>query len=870
MPPCWLRGPATRFFQGFLGVGVGRITKAVHVSWNEDGTEAGAAGPLQGATAPWFETQTGANGQVDVTLHAGRGDWTGEFTLTGGTLRYDNASETTDSFLTLNRNGLTAQIALDRFNVLEAQSGTAVTTSRSYFSGQSGFSGDAGQLLVTQVSGTTLAVTSLPGQSGISVFRYDGGASVTHRTTVNDTRSLNLANPSGLASVTHGGATYVYVASAGENGVSAFRLSNSGQLNVVENLTAEGGLWVSNITTLTATTAGGQSYLLVGAAGSGSLSVVRVGDGGRLVVVDHVLDDLSTRFAGISLLETLVVGMRTYVAVSGRDNGVSLFSLLPNGQLLHLSTIEDTQTLGLGNISALSLSVQNGDVHLVAASQSEAGLTHIVYDPGTGLQVVGNASNNVLTGSSSADVLLDGAGDDRLTGGAAADIFVLAADGSRDTITDFQLGVDRIDVSAWAGLYSTDQLDVRSQSWGADIRFGNEWLVLRSDNGRSISMEDLVAIDVFGIARRLPYAERPENQQVQTGTDEGDLIRGNVLNNTFEGVGGNDRLDGMDGNDLLRGGEGNDTLMGGAGNDTLYGEAGHDELWGDDGRDVLYGGYGADTLYGGEGNDALWGDSATDILHGGNGNDTLTGGTGADTLYGGSGNDSILSNTGVDLIYGGAGNDWISAGDGVDVAYGGTGNDTIMGRSGWDTLYGGMGDDVIYGSEGRDAIYGDEGHNFLSGGSGFDTIWGGAGNDEIYGNTGNDLLFAESGNNTLYGGTGDDRLVGGIGNDELWGGQGRDTLERGPGNDFLRGGTLGDTFIFEPGHGRDTVSGLEWLDQIHLSTALTNGLTNPAQIVQTYGRVVSGDFTLWFVGGERIIFDDDVTAADVTDVLYTF
>jgi Ca2+-binding RTX toxin-like protein len=77
--------------------------------------------------------------------------------------------------------------------------------------------------------------------------------------------------------------------------------------------------------------------------------------------------------------------------------------------------------------------------------------------------LTGNVGNNVLKGMAGADILLGGAGNDvlnggtgkdTLTGGTGSDIFVFAAGdsglggGVRDLITDFQAGVDRIDLSA--------------------------------------------------------------------------------------------------------------------------------------------------------------------------------------------------------------------------------------------------------------------------------------------------------------------------------------------------------------------------------------------------------------------------------------
>jgi Ca2+-binding RTX toxin-like protein len=77
-------------------------------------------------------------------------------------------------------------------------------------------------------------------------------------------------------------------------------------------------------------------------------------------------------------------------------------------------------------------------------------------------KITGNGADNILDGGAGADTLLGGAGHDRLiggagadqlTGGADADVFVFAtgdaplSTGALDTITDFQVGLDQIDLS---------------------------------------------------------------------------------------------------------------------------------------------------------------------------------------------------------------------------------------------------------------------------------------------------------------------------------------------------------------------------------------------------------------------------------------
>ena len=65
----------------------------------------------------------------------------------------------------------------------------------------------------------------------------------------------------------------------------------------------------------------------------------------------------------------------------------------------------------------------------------------------------GNGSGDTLSGDTGADILVGGEQGDTLTGGTGADTFVLtqaedSMEDDRDTITDFEIGVDQIDLMA--------------------------------------------------------------------------------------------------------------------------------------------------------------------------------------------------------------------------------------------------------------------------------------------------------------------------------------------------------------------------------------------------------------------------------------
>lgn len=172
-------------------------------------------------------------------------------------------------------------------------------------------------------------------------------------------------------------------------------------------------------------------------------------------------------------------------------------------------------------------------------------------------------------------------------------------------------------------------------------------------------------------------------------------VTGNAGNNVLNGGLGADTLIGNAGNDSLFGGDGNDRLLGGFGFDRLFGGTGNDFLDGGLGADTLDGGAGNDTLLGGDGNDRLLGGLDADRLFGGSGNDFLDGSIGGDRLEGGAGNDTLAGGAGNDALFGGLGNDRLVGGTGKDQLAGGLGADQFVFTNPLDSGAGPAGRDAI-------------------------------------------------------------------------------------------------------------------------------------------------------------------------------
>ncbi|HEY0212334.1 MAG TPA: calcium-binding protein [Paenirhodobacter sp.] len=595
-----------------------------------------------------------------------------------------------------------------------------------------------------------------------------------------------VARPEGTAlleTVQIGSMQYVLTAASVDeytDTITSYRIGADGGLTRIDDLGSNDGLGLWQTSVLEVVTAWGNTWVLVGGYGSNSLSVMRIDATGALTATDHLTDTGTTRFEGVAAIATATVGDRVFIVAGGADDGLSLFTLLPDGRLVYLQSLEYDLTNGLGNITALQMAVVGNSLQVFVASQSADGFSvfeipleslgvtvqgaaygqaRLIGGAGDDLLISNNDDVSWIEGGAGADILVTGHGGTTMTGGAGADVFVIRGGTMRHVITDFEPGVDRLDMSALFFLRNRDQITVGYDGAAVLLSYydfmadATTQVAIYRSGGGTLTIEDIWPSLDLGTPDRMLLLN-----------EDGEEIA-NRLNTPLN-------LQGTAGNDTLQGQLGADTLFGGVGNDLLLGDAGNDHLLGGDGDDTLVGNADDDTLEGGNGNDLLYGGSGNDLLLGDAGNDTLWGGSGNDTLRGGTGNDLLYGDWDNDLLYGDDGNDTLYGGDGDDVLDGGSGNDVLWGGAGNDTLYGEDGDDFLYGDDGDDLLFGGDGNDALFGWYGRDTLWGGAGNDTLYGEDGDDFLYGDEGDDLLYGGDGNDALFGWYGRDTLWGGTG--------------------------------------------------------------------------------------------------
>lgn len=659
-----------------------------------------------------------------------------------------------------------------------------------------------------------------------------------------------------MAQISVAGQTIVLVACAVTNGVTAFlQAAGSGALTSVGSAGAATGLGVDAPSAMEVVTMGGQTYVLLAAANTSSLSVMRVMSDGSLVPTDHVVDTGATLFKGVQTLDVARVGEHVFVVAGGTDNGVTLFTLLPDGTLITLQSLSDTGATTMHKVTAISLAVQGSLLHVFVGSQNEAGVTQFTLDltalgtltrgtnvadaltGGSGDDILmAQGMGDVLNGGAGADVLVTGSDQTRMTGGEGDDLFVIR-DGSGTTeITDFRPGQDRLDLSGLPMLRDVGQLTLTSSATGAVLEYRGVTITITSWNGAPLTRADLFP-DGFHWGDRFAV-ERPSNGS------PGVSISGTRFDDRLDGTDFNDSIFGGQGNDVIYAFWGNDTIDAAGGNDLLIASGGRNLLIGGSGSDTIQGGIGADTLEGGMGRDVLYGDEGNDLIKGSNGVDFLYGGGGNDVISAGPGNDKVWAGEGNDLVRGINGRNLIFLEGGNDTAEGGTGDDRIFGGDGNDLMYGGAGNDTLSGDAGDDLLQGDDGDDVLWGGDGNDALWGGNGHDTLDGGAGDDWLSGMTGNDVIRGGAGNDVIRGGPGNDTIWGGDGADVFE------FFRDHETGRIMDFNPADG----------DRLRLDDAIwyNYGALAAQQVVDQFGVMDgSGNVLLDFtqIGGNLVILD---------------
>jgi Ca2+-binding RTX toxin-like protein len=353
-------------------------------------------------------------------------------------------------------------------------------------------------------------VTTSAGREGLQLYQLPAsGQRATLLDNNADTAKTTVAGVSDILTVTVAGQDFVIAASALEDGLSSYVVHDGRDLVLRDTLGPKDGLWIDGLEDIATLTVGGQVFVVGVSGQSGTLSVVRVNPVGALFVTDIAYDSRDTYFDGAQALAAFQAGGRSFVVTGGTDHGISLFELLPGGQLFHHQSRGLEDSWDFGHITAIAAALVGSEVQILLSSSRQSGLVQMILPldtlgvllagTGAGEQLSGGAGddmllgrwgNDTLLGGPGQDVLVAGPGRDSLYGGAGADVFVFTADGQPDTIRDFQPGLDRIDLDDWGMVYDISALSLRATSWGGQVIWQGERIDVYTADGDPIQTGD--------------------------------------------------------------------------------------------------------------------------------------------------------------------------------------------------------------------------------------------------------------------------------------------------------------------------------------------------------------------------------------------
>ena len=412
---------------------------------------------------------------------------------------------------------------------------------------------------------------------------------------------------------------------------------------------------------------GGVLYLNVGSRATSRN--IGVGDPDESMTVDQT----GTSARGATIVVSAYGRSNTYTGVTsirgdfgdGEDSldvlasvAVPVFISGASGDKLYTYSGSGVGSVITGGSGNDIVSVDGSGGVVVDGGAGDDALVHT----GTGAATFyGSAGNDTLNGSTVADILCGGDGNDRLgglagayygdgcTGSASAvpgdDTIVVVLDGNQAPVIDGGAGTDTLDATLSGG---PDTLIVGTTGAGNltlalnglnRVATGIEVLDLHAGTGAdTLTLADLAssgvtavtldlglgaadAVTVLGGSGADAYLLTNDNRTgrpagevkvARTGrytvwVDRAVRAEGDTL--TVDATGGNDSVNasGMTGDTIalvLMGGLGDDTLTGSAYDDVLDGGH-HDVLVGADGDDTMTGGLGTDTFYDGGGSDTL-------------------------------------------------------------------------------------------------------------------------------------------------------------------------------------------------------------------------------------------------------------------------
>jgi trimeric autotransporter adhesin len=622
---------------------------------------------------------------------------------------------------------------------------------------------------VEKLTGTSAAGQSLTGNGLANIITSSTGADIMTGGLGDDTYYVDNASDNVVEVSSQGNDSILSSVSYSLSGRNVETLTLTGTANI----DATGNTLANNLT--------GNSGANILDGGTGA-DVMAGGQGDDIYYVDSSsdvvtesasqgTDEVRTSVSSYTLaanVENLVGTRTTGQTLTGNDQANSITGGTGD-DMIDGGTAADSLTGGLGNdiyyldnaSDIVTEQTDEGTDEVRTALSSYTLAANVEKLTGTsaaGQSLNGNGLANIITGSTGADTMTGGLGDDTYYVDNASDNVVEVSSQGTDSIfssVSYSLAGRNIETLTLTG---TANIDATGNTQANNLIGNNGNNVLDGGTGAD-TMAGGQGNDIYYVDSSSDVVTESASQ----GTDE---VRTSVSSYTLadnvENLVGTrttgQTLIGNDQANSITGGTGADTMTGGLGDDIYYVDNTADNV-------VEASGQGTDTIYSSV-SYGLSGRNIETLTLTGSANINATGNTVANTLNGNSADNIMSGGGGIDILVGNGGNDVLDGGSAADQMTGGTGDDQFFVEDVGDLVVetSGQGNDTIFSS----VSYGLSGRNietlFLTGTGNVD----GTGNTQVNtlnGNSGNNILSGMDSNDVLYGSAGNDQLLGGSGAD---------------------------------------------------------------------------------------------------------
>jgi len=330
-------------------------------------------------------------------------------------------------------------------------------------------------------------VTTSRFSNGLEVWTRDG-STLTQTGQAQSSAFLRAGSVQSLAVANPEGVPIVLAASHDQDDLLAFEVTAGGGLGSPTRLDLRDGLFIDTPTLIEVVEVAGQSFAILGSAGSNSLSVIEIFPKGQMRVTHQINDIAETHFAGVAALEVLETPAGVFVLTTGTDNGLTLMTLGTDGVLVHVGSMEDEmRAMALQNTAGLEMVWRDGGLNIYVTGKVEdtdqiggRGITYLRVDD------VADAVPQVQTGGV----------DHVYVGTTGIDLFRLSNSAEDQIIQDYDPDMDQLDLSQIGQIHDISDVTISHNQNGSVIQLGDAQVTVFTDDGSFLNTQDMESSDL--------------------------------------------------------------------------------------------------------------------------------------------------------------------------------------------------------------------------------------------------------------------------------------------------------------------------------------------------------------------------------------